>query len=99
MDLRTYIDREKLTPTQFAALIRVSVAAFHRYLLGERIPRPEIMERITTVTGGEVQPNDFYAFVQPNPSDSGSGNDGECSQDMTPQTGAGSQLVHSAVAA
>ena len=27
---------------------------------GERLPRPENMQKIVELTSGEVQPNDFY---------------------------------------
>lgn len=65
MILRTYLDERDISITAFAPLIGVSVAALHRYLAGERIPRPEVLEQISIVTNGAVQPNDFYVFSQP----------------------------------
>jgi transcriptional regulator with XRE-family HTH domain len=64
MKLRTYLDDHHISLTAFAPLIGVSIAALHRYLGGERIPRPEVLEQISIVTKGAVQPNDFYAFSQ-----------------------------------
>ena len=59
MDLRSYLDDQKIPVSQFAADVRVSVAALHRYLAGQRVPRPEIMRRIITASGGAVRPDDF----------------------------------------
>jgi transcriptional regulator with XRE-family HTH domain len=64
MNLRTYLDEHRIGIPQFAPRIGVSVQALHRYLLGERIPRPEVLEQISLATNGAVQPNDFYAFSQ-----------------------------------
>ncbi len=63
MNLRTYLDSHKIGPAEFAASILVSAAALHRYLSGDRIPRPGVLERIVMRTGGEVQPNDFFVFA------------------------------------
>jgi transcriptional regulator with XRE-family HTH domain len=61
MRLRRYLDTNSITLPRFAKLIGVSVQSVHRYANGERIPRPEVMERIKRVTKGAVLPNDFYA--------------------------------------
>jgi transcriptional regulator with XRE-family HTH domain len=45
----------------FADRLGVSVQAVHRYLNGERLPRPDVMVRIAEITGGAVKPNDFYS--------------------------------------
>ena len=63
--LRTYLAHHKISATAFAAEIAVSGAALHRYINGERIPRPEVMQRICAATRGSVQPNDFFPFPQP----------------------------------
>lgn len=67
MMLRTYLDQHAVSTTQFAERIGVSLAALHRYLTGERTPRPEVLERISRVTQGCVQPNDFFAFSREQP--------------------------------
>lgn len=61
MQLRQYLDANKITIPDFAERIGVSVQSVHRYVGNERKPRPEIMEKIRSVTEGHVQPNDFYA--------------------------------------
>lgn len=63
MKLRTYLDVNSIGPADFAGMIKVSTAALHRYMAGDRIPRPEILERISNVTNGAVKPNDFFAFA------------------------------------
>ncbi|GAA0749625.1 helix-turn-helix domain-containing protein [Sphingomonas trueperi] len=35
-------------------------SAVHRYETGVRRPAPDVLERYFLLTGGEVQPNDFY---------------------------------------
>lgn len=61
MKLDEYLAAEDVSIATFAGLIGVSVQAVHRYLSGERIPRPDLMERIEATTGGRVQANDLYA--------------------------------------
>ncbi len=63
MNLRCYLVENGIGTVAFAASIGVSLQALHRYLLGERIPRPDVLERIARVTDGCVQPNDFFAFA------------------------------------
>ncbi len=60
MDLKTHLTNTGTPATTFAEGVGVSVAALHRYISGQRIPRRDIMERITRLTGGAVQPNDFF---------------------------------------
>jgi transcriptional regulator with XRE-family HTH domain len=59
MKLRLYLKETKTTFAAFAKAIGVTPPAVHRYL-NDRVPRPEIMERIEKATHGLVQPNDFY---------------------------------------
>lgn len=35
---------------------------------GDSIPRPKTLAAIIEITGGRVQPSDFYAAYQPHPS-------------------------------
>lgn len=58
--LRSYLDREGIPRGEFARRIRVSAQALHRYMTGERRPRPEVMARISAETVGVIQPNDFF---------------------------------------
>jgi transcriptional regulator with XRE-family HTH domain len=64
MELRQYLDAQDIPVSAFAEDIGVSVQAIHRYLNGERIPKREVMDRITRATAGKVQPNDFFASVE-----------------------------------
>ena len=61
MDLRRYLDARNIPIAVFAETLGVSVQAVHRYLNGERVPRPDVMIRIKQVTNGAVKPNDFYS--------------------------------------
>ena len=60
MDLRSYLDVRDMSIAAFADLLGVSVQTVHRYVNGDRLPRPDVMVRIAEVTGGAVKPNDFY---------------------------------------
>lgn len=62
MDLQAYLSETKTTPARFAQIVNVSGAAMSRYLKRQRMPRPDVMERIAIATGGRVQPNDFFIF-------------------------------------
>lgn len=50
-----------MTLDQLGAALGVTPEAAGRYCRG-RIPRPAIMEKVYQVTGGAVQPNDFYGI-------------------------------------
>lgn len=60
MKLAAYMELNGLNAEAFAALIDRKPITVARYLNGTRIPRKAEMGRIHTVTGGAVQPNDFY---------------------------------------
>ena len=62
MKLRTHLEATHTPVPEFAKRIGVSVAALHRYLTGQRLPRPDVMEKIVRETQGSVQPNDFFEF-------------------------------------
>jgi transcriptional regulator with XRE-family HTH domain len=59
MKLATYLSAQGMTQAQFADAIGSSQSDVARYVNG-RIPRPEMMTKIISATGGEVEPNDFY---------------------------------------
>lgn len=65
MKLGSHLAENGITHAEFASRIRTSQAAVTRYVLGQRIPRPEVIARIREATGGEVTANDF--FPQPAP--------------------------------
>jgi transcriptional regulator with XRE-family HTH domain len=60
MDLRRYLEKEKIRVAAFADAVDVSVQALYRYMHGERIPERKVMLRIIQATGGKVTPNDFF---------------------------------------
>lgn len=60
MELRTYLDLEKTAPADFAEAIGVTTTALYRYMTGERLPRRDVMARISSKTCGKVSPNDFH---------------------------------------
>ncbi len=62
MTLSEFLKQRDLTITCFAKMIGVTAPAAWRYCNGERIPRPITMRRIVEVTGGAVQPQDFYSL-------------------------------------
>ena len=71
MRLNEWIAANDMTMAAFAALIGVEAASVTRYANGDRIPRREIMRRITSVTDGKVTANDFIEGEEPipNPND------------------------------
>ena len=61
MILKQYLSEQGLTCKAFAEKIGVKTPTVWRYAAGERVPRPEIMNRIVEATGGTVQHRDFYS--------------------------------------
>ena len=59
MTLAEYLSEHGLSPAEFAKLIGVTDESVRRYAHGRRYPRPAIMRRIVTATGGAVGPQDF----------------------------------------
>ena len=60
MTLADYLSVHSLSAAEFARRIGVSTQTVYRYRDGDRIPEKDSMERIATVTGRAVMPNDFY---------------------------------------
>jgi transcriptional regulator with XRE-family HTH domain len=60
MKLREYLDDRNFTANDFGGIVGVSGHAVLKWMRGERVPRPDIMEKIVEATSGAVQPNDFY---------------------------------------
>lgn len=63
MKLSEWFERPEtgLTPKELAAALKVTEEAVRLWTKGGRIPRPELMRQIETITGGQVQPNDFFS--------------------------------------
>lgn len=63
MKLSTYLAQCGSTQADFAKAIGVSSFAVGKWVRGNRIPRPELLSKITTQTGGKVTANDFFAPI------------------------------------
>lgn len=68
MKLGEYLTERKISAADFAVLLKqaggkkfaITGEAVRLWTKGDRRPRPRAMTAITEVTGGLVQPNDFY---------------------------------------
>jgi len=59
MKLSDYLFRHDIDPAVFASEIGVTREALRLWLAGERTPRPKLMAKIKTATGGAVTSSDF----------------------------------------
>lgn len=65
MKLIEYMANHSIAPEDMAELIGdVSASGVRKWMSGDRVPRPEQMRRISRVTNGLVQPNDFVLDVR-----------------------------------
>lgn len=62
MKLRAWLSREGLTAEQFGLQVDASVHAVNAWCQGTRRPSKSKMPLIIRVTGGAVQPNDFFGI-------------------------------------
>lgn len=60
MQLKEWIKKSGKTQQDVADVLGVAQGLVSSWCNGERLPRPENMAKIVELTGGEVQPNDFY---------------------------------------
>lgn len=60
MTLSDYLTKHDLDDAAFAASVRCDRSTIYRIRKQGQRPSPELMTRIVEVTGGLVQPNDFY---------------------------------------
>jgi len=66
MTLEEYRIQENLTYLELAEKLGLpNKMTAWRYCKMGRIPKPEVMEIIVKISGGAVQPNDFYDFLAP----------------------------------
>lgn len=62
MDLRTWLDQQGISKTEFAKRIGLAhVQSLFRYFDGKQVPRPKYMAAIKRETGGAVTADDFTA--------------------------------------
>tara|TARA_R100000365_G_C2748614_1_gene80774 strand:- start:16233 stop:16436 length:204 start_codon:yes stop_codon:yes gene_type:complete len=59
MLLTNYLSTNGISDEAFAALVGVTSHGVRKWRYGERVPRPDQMRKISEVTAGKVQPNDF----------------------------------------
>lgn len=60
MSLDHYLTVKNISTSDFAEKLNISSEAVRLYRLNKRIPRPDIMQKITEFTGGAVTANLFY---------------------------------------
>ncbi|TXH10066.1 MAG: XRE family transcriptional regulator [Spirochaetes bacterium] len=60
MKIKDYIRQSGESQAAFARKVGVSPAAICRYVLGQRVPRPKIIEAIRQATDDAVTVCDFY---------------------------------------
>lgn len=58
--LDEFLGQDPEVAKRFAQRIEVAPFSVRRYRLGQKIPKPEVMNKIVRATGGAVMPNDFY---------------------------------------
>ncbi len=61
MTLKEFLKNNHVSIEDFAREMGLSYAAVRQYANAGRVPTPKVMRKIINVTGGAVQPNDFYA--------------------------------------
>lgn len=61
MKLSQYLDINEITLSAFADAVGVAnPSVVQKWAKQTRVPKPALMRRIFLVTGGAVQPNDFF---------------------------------------
>ena len=60
--LRQWRTSEGLSQEEAGERVGVVRKTWHQWEAGDAIPKREAMARVYLVTGGRVQPNDFYAL-------------------------------------
>ena len=60
MKLKTYLEKARINQADFARLIKSSPSAVTRWVVGNRRPEIAQMRAITSVTKGQVRPEDFH---------------------------------------
>lgn len=65
MTLTSWLTKTNTSDADFAERIGVTRQALWRYKVAGRIPKPEIIARISRATNGKVTANDFMSARQP----------------------------------
>ncbi|MFZ4687873.1 MAG: helix-turn-helix transcriptional regulator [Polymorphobacter sp.] len=58
--LKRWRESQVLTVQQLAQMVPVARQTWYSWERGATVPPQELMARIVEITGGAVQPNDFY---------------------------------------
>ena len=61
--LKAWRQAQGLSARDLATKVGVSRITVHSWERGASIPPPELMRRLVELTGGAVQPNDFYTIT------------------------------------
>lgn len=61
--LETFLETAPMTEAEFAAAVGCSRTAVRRYIAGDRVPEPRIMDRIAVITGGAVPPDSWTPLL------------------------------------
>ncbi len=61
MQLIEYLKTMRLSHAEFAKEMRVSAVTINRYVNGKRTPGFQMIRRIETATGGNVNVGDWYS--------------------------------------
>lgn len=61
MDLQSWLTEQKISHAEFAVRVGATKHAVGKWVRGERMPRPVVMEKIGRITEGQVTANDFMA--------------------------------------
>lgn len=67
MRLNEYLSNKEVSQAAFAREIDESPQNVGRYVNGDRIPEPEVMQKIFDATDGIVTANDFYGLSEKPP--------------------------------
>ena len=55
MQLQAWLEKQTISPAEFARTMNVARATVSRWLSGERIPRAALKRKIAEATGGKVR--------------------------------------------
>lgn len=65
MKLGDYLAKRQISVADFAKTVGVADPTIRRYIAGQRIPKRQVMARISLHTSGEVTAVDFYQVEMP----------------------------------
>ena len=61
--LDAFLAHTPMTEAEIASAVGCSRTAVRRYIAGERVPEPDIMERIAAITDGAVPPESWTPLL------------------------------------